>query len=107
MVRPSSNFSHVEIQKQKQKWQKSDNKSEEGRERARKRRRDGSKGFVAPARGNGARWIYSIVEQAGATVQRQTHCRAGKAFDRFPAVIDLHGYVLMPRRRRVGLGRGL
>lgn len=35
--------------------------------------------------------------QAGAIVQlcnsRQTHCRTGKGFDRFPAVIDLYGYV--------------
>lgn len=41
------------------------------------------------------KWIF--YRQTGKPVQscnsRHTHCRPGKGFDRFSAVIDLHGYV--------------
>lgn len=35
---------------------------------------------------------YSIDKEAS-RCNCAPHCRAGKGFDRFPAVIDLHGYV--------------
>jgi hypothetical protein len=37
----------------------------------------------------------------------QTHCRAGKGFDRFPQVIDLHGYVNTTAIATASLSRGL